>query len=428
MRRLTIAPACAAALAVAAAIVVACAQPGSPPGGPPDFTAPQLVAVSPESGSTNPRPGEVTFQFNEVISERPTGAPDLRGIVVISPRDGDPDVRWHRTSLGIKPGRGWRANTVYTISLLPGIADLRGNARKVGTTIAFSTGGPFPETQISGIVFDWVAQKPAPRALVEAINAADSTTYVAAADSSGRFSMVFLRPGTYGVRAIVDQNNNRRREAREPWDSVTVTLRDTSTLELLATAHDTAGPRIATVTVRDSLTLRIALDQPLASSVRIDSSLIQLRRSDSTVVPIASVLSSAAFEDLERATQAARADSVRRADSTRAARDTTPRAPRNIAVVPTPTRDSVPAAEQPKPSRPAPVTELVVRLARPLAPATAYRVRLVAAQGLIGLPRTTDRVFTTVKPAAPRDSAATRRSGARPDTTARDTSARKPPR
>ncbi len=409
------------ALAAPLIIALACAQPSPPPGGPPDTEAPRLLSVSPESGAVGARPNEVVFRFDEVVSERPQGATDLKGLFLISPRDGDANVRWRRDAITIRPGRGWRANTVYTVTMLPGLMDLRGNADRAGATIAFSTGGAFPATQIEGIVFDWSAQRPAPKALVEAVDVSDSTTYVAIADSTGRFRFEALRTGSYGIRGVIDANNNRRRESREAWDSVRIALRDSARIELLAIVHDTIGPRVGQVVVRDSVTIRVAFDQALSPAETLSMSQIRITRADSTPVPVTFVLPVAEFDRREQDLVRARADSTRKADTTRRS-DTTQR------VVAVPRVDSIAADSSRvpttvKPSRAPPVTEVVVRLGTAVRASTAYRLRAQNVRGILAAPRTSERVFTTPKPPAPKDTTrravtdSTRR--VRPDTTRR---------
>ena len=407
-------------------IALACAQPSPPPGGPPDLEPPRLLSVSPESGAVGVRPTEVVFRFDEVVSERPQGAADLKGLFLISPRDGDANVKWRRDVITVRPTRGWRANTVYTITMLPGLLDLRGNADRAGASVAFATGSTFPATLIAGVVFDWSAQRPAPKALIEAVDLSDSTTYVAVADSAGRFRLSAMRPGPYAVRGIIDANNNRRREAREAWDSIRVDLRDSARVELLAIAHDTIGPRVGQVAIRDSVTLRVPFDQALSPLDTISISQVRITRSDSTPVIIALVLSVAEFDRREQDLARARADSARTADTTRRA-DTARR------VVPVPVVDSATADSAPlptlKPSRAPPITEMVVRLAASLRPSTAYRLRVENVKGIISAPRTSERVFTTPKPPAPKDTSAVRgrSAGARDSSrTRRDTTRRLP--
>ena len=129
----------------------------------------------------------------------------------------------------------------------------------------------------------------------------DSTRYVAVADSLGRFVIDHLPAGTFLVSGGVDANSNRTLDAREAFDSVrapstTTAPADSGGVELLAFVHDTVAPRIQTVTVRDSLTLRLTFDKPLAPGyalqpaafevVAADSSYSLPRRSSSSARPL----------------------------------------------------------------------------------------------------------------------------------------------
>ena len=376
---------------------------------------PELVTITPDSGALNARPRQVVFRFDEVVSERPVGVPTLDRLFLISPRDGEPKVDWRRTAIAVRPRRGWRPNTVYTVTMLPGLADLRSNARKQGATVLFSTGAEIPDTRISGIVFDWIAGKPAPRAAIEAI-AADSTIYVASADSSGRFEMAHLPLGIYTVRGYMDANSNRAVDPREAWDSLGVTLTGTAAVELLAFVHDTIGPRINTVAVQDSLTLRVSFDKPVHPNQVIEPALFRLLTSDSAALPIVGAQSAKTAELARAAAEKAKEDSARARDTT--ARVETPRVPlpvRNAA-----RRDTTPI---PTPSRPIPEAEFVLKLANPIVTGVSYRLRAIEIQGLLGIRRTSDRVFTLPKPKAPTKADSLRRATPAPA----DTTRRQPP-
>src|SRR3954465_13946557 len=140
---------------------LACASPGMPPGGPIDIAAPEVVSINPDSGTVGVRPKAVIFHFDDVVSERPPSVPTLADLFLISPRDGIPDVSWHRDAISVKPPHGWRANTAYSVIMLRGLADIRGNVRNTGATTFFSTGPTIPRTRVAGVVFDWVSGQPA---------------------------------------------------------------------------------------------------------------------------------------------------------------------------------------------------------------------------------------------------------------------------
>ena len=325
-----------------------------PPGGPPDAAAPQIVRIIPDSGAVGLSPKEVIFRFDEVVSERPAGSTTLSDLFLISPREGIPDVSWHRDAIGVRPSRGWRPNTPYTVIMLRGIADLRGNVRNTGASTFFSTGRTLPRTRIAGRVFDWVAGTPANGALVESFVRPDTLrAYIALADSTGAFAIEHLPPARYTVRAYVDRNRNLGIDPSEAWDSVSIDLRDSVVTTLLIFTHDSVPPRIRDVAEGDSASLRVTFDRPVDPSQALSAANFAVIGPDSARVPILSVAAGSS--------------------------DTTKR--------------GMP--------RPMPVSEAVMRLRRPLASRTTYRVRALGLRGLLGHTGDSERAYTTPAPPPP---------------------------
>ncbi|HEV7836427.1 MAG TPA: Ig-like domain-containing protein, partial [Gemmatimonadaceae bacterium] len=95
-------------LTAAALLALGCASPGMPPGGPPDVAAPQIIDIAPDSGRVGVTPKDVIFRFDEVVAERPPSVTTLADLFLISPRDGTPNVGWHRDEISVRPRRGWR--------------------------------------------------------------------------------------------------------------------------------------------------------------------------------------------------------------------------------------------------------------------------------------------------------------------------------
>ena len=305
------------------------------------------MRVAPDSGKTGVTPREVIFQFDEVVSERPSGAPTLSALFLISPRNGETQADWHRSEISVHPRRGFKANTTYTISLLPGLSDLRGNTRNTGATTVFSTGATLAAGRITGTLFNWAEGRTIPRGLIEARPAGDTmTVYLAASDSVGMFELRNVPSGTYNVRGISDDNSNHALDPREPFDSAIVNLADSSNVELLAFVHDSIGARLSSVNVRDSVTLELLFDNPMSVKAPVTTASVRVRAQDSTDVPIVSV--------------------------TGPPPDTTRSLLR-------------------KSSRPVPLRTLVVRLARPLRQKINYRVRVTNVQNLIGVARTSEK-------------------------------------
>lgn len=351
-----------------------------PPGGPPDVAAPQIVAIIPDSGTLGVSPKEVIFRFDEIVSERPASATTLADLFLISPRDGTPDASWHRNAIGVRPPHGWRPNTPYTVIMLRGIADIRGNVRNTGASTFFSTGKTIPRSRLAGRVFDWVSGTPANGALVESFVRPDSLhRYIAVADSSGAFAIEHLPPARYTLRAYADRNRNFGIDAGEPWDSVSIDVTDSATATLLIFAHDSVPPRIRDVSAVDSVSLRVSFDRPVDPSQTLAAANFAVIGRDSAPVPIVSA--GAELKD----TSARTVNPALRA----------PQPPRP----PVPSRRDTVTAAKPVMPRPAPISEAVIKLQRPLAPKTTYRIRAIGIRGLLGHTGDSERAYTT--PAAP---------------------------
>ncbi|HEX7918138.1 MAG TPA: hypothetical protein VF454_01990, partial [Gemmatimonadales bacterium] len=93
-----------AATALALCVIAACAKLGPPPGGPPDVDPPQMLTTRPDSIGIYPGfDGNVEFRFSETVSEgtQPNlgyGTGDLERLVLVSPSEGVPKVRWERST------------------------------------------------------------------------------------------------------------------------------------------------------------------------------------------------------------------------------------------------------------------------------------------------------------------------------------------
>lgn len=376
-----------ATVAAVLALAGACAKIEPPPGGPPDTAPPRLIAISPDSMSVLPGfDDDVEFRFDEVISEGGsanlgTGTGDLERLILLSPSTRVPEVRWRRNRITVRPREGWQPNRMYRVELLPGVVDLRNNratARGASAILTFTTGSPMPTAAIRGIIYDWTSSRPAPGALIEAVLLPDSLVYRFTADSAGGFALRPLPAGRYVVYGSLDQDRDRERDYRELFDSASVATADTGRVELWAFPHDTAGPRLREVQIRDSTTALVVFSQPLLPGLSIPVTGVSLRRlPDSAAVAVASLAPEAR-------------------DTAIAVRDTS--AARDTAAV---RRDSITAARAPR--RPPLSDRLVLKTAAPLPPGSRYVLTVRGVRNANGV--AADAVGTLIVPAPPaRDS------------------------
>ena len=413
--RLRVAPAVAAG---AAALALACAYAGDPPGGPPRTTPPRVVQVVPESGAVLATPPtRVEIDFDEVISEQIAAAQrDIQGAVLLSPVTGKVTVDWRRSRLTVEPKGGFKPGRIYRVELLPVITDLRQNRMRQGKLVVFSTGPAIPSATLRGTVVDWTSNHAASVALVEAVLLPDSLPYRALADSGGNFTMPVMPAGDYLVYGVVDQNGNRRRDPHEAFDTARVTLPDSAAVELYAFAHDTVGPRLRSVEIGDSLTLRLIFDRPLDPTQALDTSLVRVAPAEDTtqLLAVEKVLTPASYDSLTKAAAAAR-DTAARDTTHRRPAGARPAAPVAAAPAPrAPTRRAGAAGDHaaPRPDtthamrmlvrRPPPTDRRIIRLGAPLPPGVRYQVNVSGVRGLTGIEGHGRASLLVPKPAPPR--------------------------
>jgi hypothetical protein len=322
-----------------------------PPGGPVDTKAPEIVKIAPDSGKTGVTPKEVIFRFDEVVRERPSGATSISGLFLISPRNGEPRADWHREEISVRPRRGWRKNTAYTVTLLPGLSDLRGNTRNTGAVMVFSTGATIPTSRITGLLYNWTEARPITRnGVVEAWPRGDTTfVYVTTTDSTGAYVLPALSPGDYVVRGFSDDNNSRGLDRRESFDTVSITLRDSASTNVFSFVHDSLGARLQSANLKDSVTVDLSFDNALSLSNPLTPAQIRVAGPDSVDLGVISV-------------------TLPPADTAAAVR---------------------------KLGRPIPPRSVTIKLAHPVRPKTAYRIRVTGIRNLMGVVRNGDFLLAT---------------------------------
>ncbi|MDZ4863176.1 MAG: Ig-like domain-containing protein [Gemmatimonadota bacterium] len=400
-----------AGVALSLLMLTACARIGSPAGGPDDKVPPALIGTVPESVGVYPGwKHDVEFRFDEIISEggspnQGLGTGDLEKLILLSPTEGIPVVRWKRNRITVHPREGWKPDRVYRLELLPGITDLRRNRLDTTTVLTFSTGGPEPTDTLAGLVIDWVAGRPARAALVELVLSPDSLIYRTLTDSGGRFSLGPLPRGDYAVYAAIDQNHNLRRERRENYDSAAAASGTLLVPPLWLLPRDTLGPRIQGIAPDDSMSATITFGGPLDPSQRFDSLRVRLLlQKDSVAVPFRSLLPKAVDDSLQKIVRAT-------ADSLKAAADTT----RKDSAQAKPTRPPLPVPPaRGKPGVPAAVTDpgadsilasrpklfdrLVLRVDSAFVPETKYVVLIEGIRSAAGVASSPKAVLAIPKP------------------------------
>lgn len=361
-----------------------------PPGGPPDFDPPVLLSVTPDSGTVaDSLEDHLVFQFDEVVSEQSGGG--IENLFELYPQTPEPieqvDVDWRRNSVAVRPVGGWKPNLVYQVTLLPGVADLRNNRIEESRTVIFSTGGPIPDTRVSGILLDWENGTVGVGALVQAMLLPDSLTYSTTADSVGEYVLTALPVGTYVLTGAVDANRNRRRERLEPFDTATVTVDGQSEHVFWAVTQDTTGPQLRSAESLDSITIRLLFNQKLEPG---DPSLVSFAvwaLPDTVPVAVAAAFTAATFDSIVTAERVLRDSLARLEQDSLAALADTLGTPADTGDVAEPAVSVLEIAQDTLPPSPAelllqqrPVLSdrLIIRLTEPMAPEARFLIDATA--------------------------------------------------
>jgi hypothetical protein len=186
------------------------------------------------------------------------------------------------------------------------------------------------------------------------------------------------------VRSYHDRNKNFGLDVAEPWDTVGVRVTDSATTTILVFAHDSVPPRIRDLFMVDSVSIQVAFDRPVDPSQTLAPANFAVVGPVSVPLPILSVGPPAA-------------------DSNVRPIPTVPSAPRPAVVPPSPAparRDTTVVAKPAMP-RPAPISNIVIKLQRPLGPSRTYRVRALGIRGLLGHTGDSERGLTTPAPQPP---------------------------
>ncbi|MEJ2503532.1 MAG: Ig-like domain-containing protein [Gemmatimonadota bacterium] len=393
-------PRLAATLLAAAAL--GCAQPGTPPGGEPDRSPPRVIGVYPSQFDTLARLDErIEIRFDERISERLDGVPEIRDAVIVSPATSPVEAIRNSRSIEIGLVQDWEPELVYRVTVQPVFRDLFGNIRREPIEVVFSTGAPILDAALAGFVSDRITGEPVDGARVEATRRADGRTYVALTDSAGFFAMRYMPEGAFDVRAWTDQDRDRQVDFLEIHDSTDVAFApgDTAVIELALLPGDSTPAQLVRADAIDSTRVRLLLDDYFAPGP-VEGRAVLYGLPDSVRLGEGELLHGTWLDSLRAADAAARAtdadtvgaagvraDSVGvpgiRADSLEAARvgaDTLAPAAPDAAAAP----DRTPDDDEDAP--PIPSRELIVLAPVHLRTDSTYRVVVEGLTNIRGVP------------------------------------------
>lgn len=238
-----------------------CAHQVPPSGGPEDKEGPTVVTMVPQPEAVNVRKNSrVILTFSEWLHPSSN-----KGIAIYPEIPIKTKVNGKR--LEIRPVAPLNDSTTYHIVITTALKDLRNNPMGKPLSIVFSTGPALDSGTVSGCVADPSRQPLQPVvALFRApwqpydTGFTGPASYLAQADSSGRFTLNHIRTGTYFCIAYNDKNADSRLDAGTetlftPADSIITISAKHDEITLYPSGFDTLSQSIASVKAIDNRTI-----------------------------------------------------------------------------------------------------------------------------------------------------------------------------
>ena len=203
------------ALLALVALLESCAAVAPPLGGPRDRTPPRRISSSPDSAARNVKLQVVRLTFSEPVITK-----DLSKNLLITPQlpaDNPYKLREDRNSISLLFDKPLDPNTTYTFNFREGVVDITEALPARNAALTFSTGAVLDSGKVSGSVTDALSTKPVAEATIGLYREGDTLGvrkgrpyYTVLTDKEGKFSLNFLKAGSYKLYAVGDKNNNGR--------------------------------------------------------------------------------------------------------------------------------------------------------------------------------------------------------------------------
>jgi uncharacterized protein (DUF2141 family) len=203
------------ALLALVALLESCAAVAPPLGGPRDRIAPRRISSSPDSAARNVKQQFVRMEFSEPVVTK-----ELSKNLLITPQlaeDNPYKLREDRNSVTLLFDKPLDPNTTYSFNFRDGIVDITEGLPARNAVVNFSTGAVLDSGRVTGTITDLLTARPVAEASIGLYRTVDTAGvrrgrpyYTALTDKNGKFSLGFLKDGTYKIYALGDKNNNGR--------------------------------------------------------------------------------------------------------------------------------------------------------------------------------------------------------------------------
>ncbi len=235
-----------------------CAQPGSLTGGGKDTIPPVMQKSYPALQQRNVSPKKIVITFDEYLSFDNIQSKFLSSPPLLE----KPKIDMKGKSVVIKLKEDLRDSITYTFTFQDAVRDFHENNPINDLRFTFSTGPEIDSLATSGRLFDAFSHAPVKDALVmlydihtDSVPYTSAPLYVARTDSTGRFTVDFIRDGKYKVFAITDIDMNYKFSLPNEKIAFLDTLIRTSTKQIVNADTIKAGTTMFQIYENDTLNM-----------------------------------------------------------------------------------------------------------------------------------------------------------------------------
>ena len=205
-----------------------CAKQGMPTGGPKDTEPPRILSASPANSTLNFNGDEFYIAFDEYVVLK-----DVENNILVSPPlKNKPEYRTKGKGVQVRLKDTLLENTTYLFQFKNAIADFNEGNLLPSLNYVFSTGSYIDSMTIGGRVTEALTHEPLEDAVSvwlmslsdgeifmttwgDSTASAPTIAYTTRCDKDGTFRFNHIRPGTYNIFAIKDENKNQQLDPGE---------------------------------------------------------------------------------------------------------------------------------------------------------------------------------------------------------------------
>ncbi|MCR4816045.1 MAG: Ig-like domain-containing protein [Bacteroidales bacterium] len=215
-------------ISIAFLTLYGCAKQGMPTGGPKDTEPPRILSASPANSTLNFNGDEFYIAFDEYVVLK-----DVENNILVSPPlKNKPEYRTKGKGVQVRLKDTLLENTTYLFQFKNAIADFNEGNLLPSLNYVFSTGSYIDSMTVGGRVTEALTHEPLEDAVSvwlmslsdgeifmttwgDSTASAPTIAYTTRCDKDGTFRFNHIRPGTYNIFAIKDENKNQQLDPGE---------------------------------------------------------------------------------------------------------------------------------------------------------------------------------------------------------------------